>query len=258
MRLLLLSDIHANLAALEAVLADARRRGYDAAVCLGDVLGYGPQPREVLACLRGAEVESVLGNHDLWALQLARGHSDLRGDGLRRDGVVARALRYQLGRLSPDDLAWLSSWPECRERDLNGLPARFRHGSPTSLLTYVDSVASARAAFAAWDGTLCFVGHTHQPGVYATVRAPVGEWAKHQALSPEGRFALPPGARVLLNPGSVGQPRDGDARASYGLFDAQRRVFEVHRAPYDVAYTQAAIRAAGLPEALGARLAAGT
>lgn len=252
MRLLLLSDIHANLAALEAVLADAGARGYDKVSCLGDALGYGPQPREVLACLRDLNAECVLGNHDLWALQLACGEGELR-----ENSVVAGALRWQLERLTPEDLAWLASWPECRERDLGGTLARFRHGSPTSLLTYVNSVASARAAFAAWDGALCFVGHTHQAGVYAGLRAPGGEWAKHQPLTSGGPFTLPPGARVMLNPGSVGQPRDGDPRASYAVFDAEKRVFEVRRALYDVARTRTAIRAAGLPEVLGARLEVG-
>ena len=249
MRLLLLSDIHANLAALEAALSDARERGFEQVVCLGDALGYGPQPREVLSRLRALEAGCVLGNHEWWALRLASGHGDVQ-----EGGVVARALRWQLERLSPDDLAWVAGWPECREQELCGVLTRFRHGSPLSLLTYVNSLSSARAAFAAWDGALCFVGHTHLPAAYASVRAPAGEWARHQKL---GRFALPPGARAILNPGSVGQPRDGDARASYGIFDAHTRVFEVYRAPYDVARTQAAIRAAGLPDALGTRLAVG-
>lgn len=254
MRLLLVSDLHANLAALRAVLADAAPRGFETVCCLGDMLGYGPRPREVLALLRELGGVCLLGNHDAWALQLARGETPLRGD-----GVVAQALRWQLGQLSEGDLAWLARCPEvCDHPDLlPGGTVRFRHGSPLSMLTYVDSLSSAREAFAGWDGKLCGVGHTHLPAVYATLNAPGGEWIKHQGLSAGGQIALPPGARVILNPGSVGQPRDGDPRASYALLDTARAVFEVFRVAYDVAETQAAVRAAGLPEVLGARLAVG-
>ncbi|WP_041231325.1 metallophosphoesterase family protein [Deinococcus peraridilitoris] len=252
MRLLLLSDIHANLAALEAVLGDAERQVYDRVVCLGDVLGYGPQPREVLARLRDLNARCILGNHDLWALQLARG-----ANRQAQDNVVMQVLHWQLQRLSSADLNGLAAWPEVHDEELGGFTVRFRHGSPLSLLAYVSSLARAREAFAAWEGQVCFVGHTHLPGVYATVDAPPGEWVKHQSLSAGGRFLWAPRARLILNPGSVGQPRDGNPQASYGLFDIEQHTFEVFRVPYDVGFTQAALRSAGLPASLGARLAVG-
>ena len=259
-RLLVLSDLHANWPALKAVLADAEKRGFDQVLCLGDALGYGPQPREVLGSLRELGASCVLGNHDVWALQLAGEREGVSGP--REGGVVARALDYQLSQLTPDLLAWVAAWPEVCDADFGGRRLRLRHGSPTSLLAYVDSLGAAREAFAGWSGQTCLVGHTHVSAAYATLAAPSGEWVKHQPLSSGGRsvkehFMLPPGARAILNPGSVGQPRDGDARASYALFDAQRGIFEVVRAAYDIAATREAVRAAGLPDVLGARLEVG-
>lgn len=248
-RLLLLSDIHANQAALEAVLADAEWRGFDRAVHLGDALGYGPNPREVLATLREIGARGVQGNHEALLLEYAGRARPLRA------GVVSEVLQWQLTRLSRQDLEWVRSWPDGLDDPEVG--ARYRHGTPVSLDGYLNSVPSARDAFAQWDGTLAFVGHTHIPAVYATLNAPVGEWIKGQNLSEGGTYLVPPRARVILNPGSVGQPRDGHPAASYALFDTERRAFEVVRVPYDVASAQAAGRRAGLPELLVTRLAAG-
>lgn len=248
-RLLLLSDIHANYAALQAALNDAERRGFDQVVHLGDALGYGPQPHEVLSTLRDLGARCVRGNHEQLLLECASGARAGWG------GVVTEALQWQLTRLSRQDLDWVASWPDGFDDPETG--ARYRHGTPASLDRYLGSVPAAREAFAAWEGTLAFVGHTHIPAVYATLNAPVGEWIKGQNLSEGGHYLVPPRARVILNPGSVGQPRDGDPAASYGLFDTARAAFEVVRVSYDVSRTQAAARRAGLPEALVTRLAAG-
>jgi len=253
MRLLVVSDIHANHAALRAVLADARDRRFDRVVCLGDALGYGPHPQEVLEALRGVRAECVLGNHDQWALLLQRGHRPTRPG-----GAVERALAWQLSQTSRDLLHWVGTWPERTDDTLAGVTTRYRHGSPTSIGEYVNSTTSARQAFTQWDGTLCFVGHTHHPAVYATLNAPNGNWTQHHPLTRGGVFTLPPGTRAIMNPGSVGQPRDGDPRASYGLYDVRARTFEVIRVPYDVQRTQRDIRRAGLPDVLAARLTVGT
>ncbi|MDL2343313.1 metallophosphoesterase family protein [Deinococcus sp. MIMF12] len=253
MRLLVLSDIHANAPALEAVLADAARRGYDRAVMLGDALGYGAFPAEVLALLREMDATCIRGNHEQMLLDLhAQGGEWLPGGG---HGVVGTALVWQLGRLSTADLGWVARWPDGLEDPEVG--ALFRHGTPLSLDTYTDSVTAARDAFGGWSGRLAFVGHTHLPGAYVALHAPVGEWVKFQSLSGGGGYPLPPGIRALLNPGSVGQPRDGDPRASYGLFDTARQTFEVVRVPYPVEAAQTAILEAGLPPVLAARLALG-
>ncbi|TSA83881.1 metallophosphoesterase family protein [Deinococcus detaillensis] len=245
MRLLLISDIHANYTALEAVLNDAQGRNFSHVVHLGDALGYGPHPREVLEALRTLDAVCMMGNHDQMLLD--------RADGLNmRVSIVSQALAWQLERLSERDLGWIRSWRDGMDDPVIG--ARYRHGSPTSLDDYTDSVTAAREAFSGWHGRLAFVGHTHHPAVYATLNAPVGEWIKHQAFVQGGSYMVPPSARVILNPGSVGQPRDGNPQASYAIFDSARNNFQVFRVDYDIAQVQADVNAAGLPEVLGARL----
>lgn len=248
-RLLLLSDIHANQTALEAVLAHAGSRSYDEVVHLGDALGYGPHPRQVLNTLRELDAVCLLGNHEQMLLEAVDGRR------VRAGGVVADALAWQRLQLSERDLSWVRGWPD--GLDAPGVGARYRHGTPVSLDTYTDSVTAARDAFARWGGRLGFVGHTHLPAVYATLNAPVGEWIKHQAFPQGGTYLVPPGARVILNPGSVGQPRDGNPQASYALFDSTRGHFEVFRVSYDIGRAQEATLAAGLPPVLAARLAIG-
>lgn len=249
MRLLLLSDIHANHAALEAVLRDAETRRYDRAVHLGDAVGYGPHPQAVLDTLRDLDATCILGNHDRMLLEYADHRREFK------ESVVSAALRWQLSRLGEREVNWVRTWRD--GVDDPDVGARYRHGTPTSLDDYMDSVNAARDAFAQWQGRLGFVGHTHMPGVYATLNAPVGEWIKAQPFPDGGSYLVPPSARVILNPGSVGQPRDGNPGASYAIFDTARSSFEVRRVPYDIARTQAAILEAGLPQVLAARLAIG-
>lgn len=251
MRLLLLSDVHANFPALEAVLADASGH-FDEAAHLGDALGYGPHPAEVLRVLRELEEEVptrfLLGNHEALALRLYRGEA-AGGD------LVSEALRWQLPRLSTADLDWVSRWPD--GQDDERLSLRLRHGTPSTLDTYLSTLSAARDAFQLWTGRLACVGHTHLPAAYSALQAPVGEWVKHQAFVGQGHLQLSADIRYILNPGSVGQPRDGNPQASYAILDTQSRHFQVRRVTYDVAATQADIRRAGLPEVLATRLAVG-
>ncbi|TDE86607.1 metallophosphoesterase [Deinococcus sp. S9] len=249
MRLLLLSDTHANQPALEAVLHDAIPRRFDQVIHLGDALGYGPHPREVLNTLRDLNAVCLMGNHEQMLLAYANSKREIR------ESVVSAALLWQLGRLSERELAWIRTWRD--GIDDPNVGARYRHGTPVSLDAYTDSVPAAREAFARWGGRLGFVGHTHVPAVYATLNAPVGEWVKQQAFPEGGSYLLPPSARVILNPGSVGQPRDGNPHASYAIYDSGHGHFEVFRVPYDVVQTQEAVLAAGLPSVLAARLALG-
>ena len=248
-RLLLLSDIHANNTALGAVLKDASSRRYDTVIHLGDALGYGPNPREVLDTLRDLDAVCIMGNHDQMLLEYV--------DGKRatRDSVVSLALRWQIERLSERDIAWVRTWRD--GIDDPDVGARYRHGTPVSLDDYTDSVAAAREAFGQWQGRLGFVGHTHVPAVYATLNAPTGEWIKGQLFQDGGSYMVPPTTRVILNPGSVGQPRDGNPRASYAIYDTARSHFEVFRVAYDIPRAQEASLEAGLPQVLAARLAVG-
>ena len=165
-RLLLLSDIHANFTALQAVLEDAEKRRYDQIIHLGDALGYGPHPHDVLEALRDLDARCILGNHDQMLLEYV--------DGTRpyKESVVASVLKWQIGRLTERDLRWIRTWRDGIDDAEVG--ARYRHGTPTSLDDYMDSVPAARAAFGQWQGMLAFVGHTHVPAVYATLNAPVG------------------------------------------------------------------------------------
>ncbi|MFC4426511.1 metallophosphoesterase family protein [Deinococcus navajonensis] len=248
-RLLLLSDTHANLPALEAVLQDAASRRYEQVIHLGDALGYGPFPAEVLARLREEDATCLLGNHEQMLLEYATGTRPVR------EGIVAQALTWQLGRLSPEDLAWVRTWKD--GIDDPDVGARYRHGTPVSLDQYADSVTAAREVFQNWQGRLGFVGHTHVPVAYATLNAPVGEWIKAQPFPEGGSYMVAPTTRVILNPGSVGQPRDGNPRASYAIYDSARAHFEVFRVDYDIARTQEAVLAAELPPVLAARLSVG-
>ena len=248
-RLLLLSDIHANFTALQAVLQHAEQRKYDQVIHLGDALGYGPNPREVLDTLRDLDATCIMGNHDQMLLEYADGKSDTK------ESIVSIALKWQIQRLSERDLNWVRSWRD--GVDDPDVGARYRHGTPVSLDNYTDSVTSAREAFSQWQGRLCFVGHTHVPAVYATLNAPVGEWVKCQQFPDGGSYMVAPSTRVILNPGSVGQPRDGNPHASYAVFDTARAHFEVFRVTYDVARAQTLAREAGLPDVLAARLAIG-
>lgn len=249
MRFLILSDIHANFPALQAVLQDSQKRDYGQVLFLGDAVGYGPHPREVLAVLRDLQAQCVRGNHDVLMLSAVDGAS------LPQDGRVHSAILWQQTQLRDEDIDLLRSWPDGLE--VEGLNGLLRHGSPLHQDEYVDSLADAREVFSRWDGKLALVGHTHIAGVYATLNAPVGEWVKFQDFRQGGQYLVPPSARVILNPGSVGQPRDGNPQASYGVYDSARRLFEVFRVEYDIAKTQHDIRAAGLPEMLASRLSFG-
>lgn len=249
-RLLLLSDIHANAVALQAVLADAEQRNYDQIIHLGDALGYGPHPHDVIEALRAIDAVCIMGNHDQMLIEYV--------DAKRayKDSVVASVLRWQINRLTERDIRWVRSWRD--GIDDAAIGARYRHGTPTSLEEYMDSIQAAREAFAHWHGRMAFVGHTHIPAVYATLNAPPGEWIKGQPLLAEaGAYLIPPSARVILNPGSVGQPRDGNPAASYAIFDSNRMSFEIFRVPYDVKRVQEAMLEAGLPKVLAQRLAVG-
>ena len=264
MRFLMLADIHANLEALEAVLEDARTRSYETIIFLGDAVGYGPDPGAVIDKLEALNARCILGNHE--AMMLGLPNAEVL------DGPAGQAIRWQRERLSVPQLEILRKWPERRKyssnssNDLNltnaseGIPAEFFmvHGSPKNLFDYIDNLANARAAFADWGGRLAFVGHTHKPGVYATINSPNGEWTRWQGMEDEhNRLPMPPKARWIANPGSVGQPRDGNPYASYGIYDYAKGMFEVHRVKYDLETTQQKIRAANLPDMLAARLEVG-
>jgi len=240
-RVAVLSDIHANLPALDAVLADVRGETPDEVWCLGDVVGYGASPNECCAGIRELADLMLCGNHDLavlGALEVA----EFTGD-------AADAARWTQGVLKAAHRDWLAELEPVGERP----GVELFHGSPRDpVWDYVLSEEVALASLELTSAPLILVGHSH------VALALAGDGAGVEGgLAPGGSEIELGGRRRLLNPGSVGQPRDGDARAAWLLvdFDAARAAF--HRVPYDIEAAQAAIRAAGLPDALADRLAVG-
>jgi len=242
MRTLVVADVHANLAAFEAVLAHARRGGdIDAVWCLGDLVGYGPQPGECIALLKSMPYVAIAGNHDM----AVAGTLSLESF----NPTAAEAALWTAQHVSEADLAWLEALPPTHiEGDYTLL-----HGTLKDPISeYLVETAEATQHLALQTTLYCFVGHSHLPLTYyeAPMRA-VG-----RALCDGDAIALE-GDRLVANPGSVGQPRDSDPRAAYALIDSERGLVSFHRVPYDIAQTQRLMRAAGLPDYLADRLSYG-
>ena len=240
MRYAILSDIHGNLEALDAVLADAASRT-DAMLCLGDIVGYGADP---VACIeRVAErAELVIaGNHEHGVVGLL----DLDWFNDRAQAAATWTRR----RLDLDQLSWLATRPLVGETD----DATLVHASPAwpAEWNYLVSADDGYAAFAAFATRVCFVGHSHRAGAWS-----IG--SSGRAYEPGAtEVEIERGRRYLINVGSVGQPRDGDPRAAYALWDVDGRRVTIQRVAYDLATARRKILAAGLPRFLAERLALG-
>lgn len=210
MRLLLLSDVHAHAAALERVLDDAGT-GWDAAVVLGDVVGYGPDPVATLALLRGLPLAAaVAGNHEAMMFRL------LDGEPVRAATDVVHSLKQHALALSEDDLGFLRSL-ELQVRT-EGWAAV--HGSPREPFAYLATREDAAHAARSMPRDLVLVGHTHVPAAFY---AREGPWHEVRVEAPGRRWAIPQGAKAFVNPGSVGPARDGGAGASYAVLDLDAR-----------------------------------
>jgi diadenosine tetraphosphatase ApaH/serine/threonine PP2A family protein phosphatase len=242
LKILILSDIHANLVALDAVLSDCAE--YDAIWNLGDTIGYGPKPRECIDRMVDVFANPVLvGNHDLACI----GKVDIT----EFNPVAQVAARWTALQLGMDHRAYLSDLPAILDVKQYVLV----HGSPRSpIWEYVTSVPIATENFSCFDADVCFFGHTHV-AMYAVLRD--GETqAEIQPMRPGETIDLLTG-RYMINPGSVGQPRDRDPRSAYVVLDTDRGTVTGHRVEYDVAATQRQMAMANLPEVLIARLAHG-
>ena len=241
MRIAVISDIHSNLSALEAVLADVGE--VDAVWHLGDVVGYGPEPQAVVDRLREAGAIGVRGNHD-----------DACGGGasielFNPDGHAA--MEWTRTRIDESTRLYLAGLPERTVPD--GSDFTLAHGSPSDpIWEYLDSPAAAERNLSAFDTPYCLVGHTHFPLAFRESRGHM-----QVLLADPGSRLEFDHRRVILNPGSVGQPRDGDPRSSYLLIDTDRGHATWHRVEYDIGATQAAMAAAGLPPRLARRLGFG-
>jgi predicted phosphodiesterase len=249
MRYLIISDIHANLVALETVLQESERDKIDQVWCLGDVVGYGPNPNECTARMVELAAERCLvGNHDHAALDMID-ISDFNPE-------ARKAVLWTREQLTQESIDFLSKI----EPRMDNIAERFTlaHGSPRHpIWEYILYPSVAGENFEFFSTQFCLVGHTHQPVIF---RQEEGE-TDVQVLQPAINVALPiaqaEGVRFIINPGSVGQPRDGDPRASYAIYDDETGALTYRRVEYDVAETQRRMAEAGLPERLVARLAYG-
>ena len=240
MRYAILADIHSNLAAFKAVLQDIDGRGgADELWCLGDIVGYGPDPSECIALLRQYNHLCVAGNHD-WAAIGKVDISDFNPD-------AAEACRWTARKLSPEDVRYLENLPLTLSRD----DFTIAHGSPREpIWEYVLSTQSARANFQFFETRFCLIGHSHVPLVFESV----GGHCVLMELDAELRLGE---NRLIINPGGVGQPRDGDPRAAYAIYDQGAATIYHYRIPYDIEATQERMVKHGLPIFLAARLSYG-
>ena len=232
MLLAVLSDIHANLEALQAAWRVVEARGADEIVCLGDVVGYGPNPAACIDLIRAEASLCVLGNHDA---AVATGEGI---DYLPKDGQTAARMHREV--LDADRLGWLAELP-LQETRWN---ATFVHAAPLDPEQWprLESFGLVREQFAAFDTPICFVGHSHKPAVVSETL---------------GVFRVRQGHRYLVDVGSIGQPRDRDPRLSFALFDTETFTLEPVREHYDHARTIAEVQRVGLPASLGERLRRG-
>jgi len=250
LRILLLSDIHANLEALEATLAAAP--SFDAAVNLGDIVGYGASPNEVTARSRDLGKIFVRGNHD----KAVTGLLDLDDF----NPMAASAAIWTRNALTPENLEWLRNLPHGPVALPDFSEVQLVHGSPSDEDEYVVSLGDALAPLITLTTPLTFFGHTHlQGGFFVNDSSADGFRPEYRSVGQAESVPLQLKAdtRYLINPGSVGQPRDGDWRAAFALFDTDAQVVHFHRTPYNLKAAQDRIFAANLPARLATRLAAG-
>ena len=243
MRIAVISDIHANLIALQRVLAAIDDLQTDALWCLGDIVGYGPHPQACADIIRQRADVCLAGNHDL----AVTGKIDLNDF----NPVAREAVLWQRGHLNGETMQWLASLPIRTEAE--GIT--LAHGSPRHpVWEYVMDEETAGENYDAFDTPVCLIGHSHRAMGWRMTRVSRHvnvEWIVEEPGVP---LTVDPHAKWLLNPGSVGQPRDQDPRASFATLEMESRAWTWHRVEYDIETVERAIIAAGLPEMLGRRL----
>ena len=241
-----MSDVHANLAALEAAIRDAESGGpIDAVWSLGDCVGYGPQPAECIARLRGHAASMVAGNHERAATG-AIGTEDFNPD-------AAAAAEWTKARLSTEDKAFLDAMAEVERQDSFTLV----HGTLRwPIWEYLFSPEAAIGHLALQETPFGLVGHTHVPMLVVEDRTSF-DGCQLFRLADGEKVDLDPNIRMVVNPGSVGQPRDGDPRASYAIYDTDTNSISLHRVEYAIDATQKLMAEAGLPRWLIERLSTG-
>jgi predicted phosphodiesterase len=240
MKYAIISDIHGNLEALEAVLAEIRRHPVEGCICAGDVVGYGANPRECLKLVRDLNPVIVMGNHD--AAACGRTPLDYFNQYARSAAVWTRE------RLSSPEKSYLASLPLVEK--INGLVIVHSSLVYPERWNYILSARDARDTFDRMDRAVCVIGHSHLPVAFLEKEGEI-------EVKLDSRFILEEETRYIINAGSVGQPRDGDRRAGFALLDTGNMVVEIIRVEYPIQLTQEKILRAGLPEFLASRLSLG-
>lgn len=232
MKIAIISDIHSNLYALEAGIAQAEKLNVNAIYCLGDIVGYGPDAAACVDLVQKKCAGVVYGNHDQAVVDLHFAQF------LPKDGQEAAI--HNRNQLSEEQIEYLYSLPI----SLTVENCTFVHASPNTPDRWIrlESVLQAKDSFSAFDTDICFIGHTHIPGVIANRM---------------GAFKVKKGGRFIVNVGSLGQPRDGNPRGSMGIFDTETYEYKNLRIPYNVEGTIGRIEAERLPTSLGTRLRVG-
>ena len=245
MKYLIVSDIHSNKEAFEAVLSSVRRKRWDKTIFLGDLVGYGANPNQTVDALRALKpLVAIRGNHDKVCSGIEEGELFNR--------IALEAAMWTRRKLTPSNLKWLRSLPQ-GPLLVDGIFG-ISHGTPIDEDAYIFGEIEALNVFRHTEFPICFFGHSHFPVVFALSPDAI---TTTLTIAPAFRFKLKQGVRYLINPGSIGQPRDGNPLASFAFYDSESRVVTIYRIPYHVEQAQGKILKAGLPRPLADRLAIG-
>ena len=245
MKYLILSDIHSNKEALSAVLSHVRRKRCDKVVFLGDLVGYGANPNQTIDMLRARRpLAAIRGNHDKVCSGIENGELFNR--------IALEAAMWTRRKLTRSNLHWLRALPQ-GPLLVDGAFA-ISHGTPIDEDAYIFGEIEALNVFRQTEYPLCFFGHSHFPVIFALSTDAI---TTILTVAPSFRFKMQEGVRYLINPGSIGQPRDGNPLASFAFYNSDSKVVTIHRVPYRVELAQTKILEAGLPRPLADRLALG-
>jgi predicted phosphodiesterase len=245
MKYLILSDIHSNQEALGAVLSFVRRKRWDKVVFLGDLVGYGANPNQTVDLLRSLKpFVGIRGNHDKVCSGIENGEMFNR--------IALEAAMWTRRKLTRSNLKWLKALPKGPVVVDDAFA--ISHGTPVDEDAYIFGEIEALNVFRHTDFPLCFFGHSHFPVIFGLSTEAI---TTILTIGSSFRFKLKPGVRYLINPGSIGQPRDGNPLASFALYDSRSRTVTIHRIAYRIEQTQDKILKAGLPRPLADRLSLG-
>lgn len=247
-KIAIITDIHANLQALKAVLRDVSSEGLESLVCLGDVVGYGANPAECVDLLRAIRCVGVMGNHDFYTCTDSMGIQAALDDPGSLGNPVWEGIRHAREQLDDTQMEWLRGLLQIHHQE----GAVMAHAALHDFAEwpYLLTAEEAEATLDLLDGRIGFFGHTHREAVFAA------DDGSQPELVGDGKLLLPEGCSVAITVGSVGQPRGGDLRAHWLSWDSSERVIEFRRTPYDSVAAAAAIVSAGLPEESASRIVA--